>query len=259
MQDSYITPYLRQKLGIMILVGVLIAALSFLFLVMSQKNFRVSTDFLVVQNQTTGQDYYSLSKSAEYIGRILGESVHSEAFINEVVKTEKVNSEFLPFDKKKKLDEWSRRVQIKRSQQLAILSIDVLANDQREAVNISDAVAEVLTQKNNLFRGGDQNIEVRILSGPIVEKNPSLSNLAAVIIGGLLVGILISFVWFYFRFQGKEIEEMISRNINEQNTEPKDLEKVNSPVEEKKYSDNIYFTEPSEDEYQDSLRYLNRR
>ena len=101
MQGNQFLALVKRKVGIIVLLGILVAALSFLFLVVSQKNFKVSTDFLVVQNQTSGQDYYSLSKSAEYIGSILSESIHSEAFINEVVKTGKVDNEFLPFDKRR--------------------------------------------------------------------------------------------------------------------------------------------------------------
>jgi uncharacterized protein involved in exopolysaccharide biosynthesis len=242
MQDNQFLALFKRKFGTIVLIGVLVAALSFLFLVVSQKNFKVSTDFLVIQNQTSGQDYYSLSKSAEYIGSILSESIRSEAFINEVIKTGKMDDEFLPFDKKKKLDEWNKIVQVKRSSQLAILSIDVLGNNQNNTLKLSEGIIEVLIEKNNLFRGQDQNIEIRILSGPIIEKNPSLVNIIATVVAGFFVGCLLSFIWFYYKISARE-----------------------TALEMPQYSENIYSenfsanrNEPTEEEYQESLRDLDR-
>jgi len=44
----------KQKIGTFLLAGFLLAALSFLFLVVSQKSFKASTDYLVVP--TGGED-----------------------------------------------------------------------------------------------------------------------------------------------------------------------------------------------------------
>ncbi|MCX6765953.1 MAG: hypothetical protein NT136_03270, partial [Candidatus Moranbacteria bacterium] len=189
---------IKQKAGVIILAGIFVAALSFLGAVVTQKNFKVSTDFLVVQNQNGPQDYYSLSKSAEYLGNVLSESIYSELFIDEVVKTQKVNQEFLPFDKKDRLKTWSRMINVKRNSQLGILSVEVLGNDQRETLAVAEGISEVLAKKSYLFRGSGQNIDVRVLSGPIAEKNPSFSIIILVILAGFIIGILVAFVWTYY-------------------------------------------------------------
>lgn len=199
MKNDQILALIKQKIGILILVGVLVSALSFLFLVVTEKNFKVSTDFLVIQSQSGSQDYYSLSKSAEYISKILSGSVYSELFIDEVVNTGKVDKEFLPFDKKKKLEEWSEIVKVKRNFQLGIVGVEAFGNSQRNTINLSNGIAEVLTTKNSLFVGENKNISVKILSGPIIEKNPSLNKIISVAVGGFLLGVLISFTWMYYR------------------------------------------------------------
>ena len=58
---------MKKNIGFIALGGILLGSLSFLFLVINEKNFKVQTDFLIVQNQNEGQDYYTLSKSAEYL------------------------------------------------------------------------------------------------------------------------------------------------------------------------------------------------
>ncbi|GBE16662.1 chain length determinant protein [bacterium BMS3Abin15] len=201
MKNGHILALIKQKVGILILVGVLVAALSFLFLVVTEKNFKVSTDFLVVQDQTESQDFYSLSRSAEYISGILSESVYSELFVDEVVKVGEVNEEFLPFDRKKRLKEWSNIINVTRNAQVGIISIETFSNDPKEALRISESIANVMTTKNYLFRG-KVGLDVRVLSGPIAEKNPDINKIISVAVGGFLLGFLISLAWVYYRQVG---------------------------------------------------------
>jgi capsular polysaccharide biosynthesis protein len=191
---------LGKKAGIIILGGVLVGALSFAFLVVSQKNFKVTTQFLIVQDQKTGpQDFFSLSKSVDYNGKVMSEAVYSELFIDEVVKTEKVNSEFLPFNKKDRLKEWSKMVSVSRDPQLGLITITIFNNKQSEALNISDGVIQVLSQKSYLFRGSGQDIDFRVISGPISEENPSLTQILVTVLGGLALGMIITLVWNYYK------------------------------------------------------------
>lgn len=198
MAPSQIIALYKRKIGVLILVGFLLSALTFLFLVVTEKNFKASTTYLVVQNQSGQQDYYTLSKSAEYISRILSESVNSELFIDEVIDTGKVNPEFLVFDKKKRLEEWSKTVNVDIKPELGIINIAVKGNSQKEVLSIAQAVSMVITEKNSLFRGENDNISVKILSGPIAEKNPSLSKLGVSILGSFILGILICAAWIYY-------------------------------------------------------------
>jgi capsular polysaccharide biosynthesis protein len=189
---------IKGRIGIIMLSGVLLGAISFLFLVVAQKNFKVTTDFLIIQNQTGSQDFYTAAKSTEYIGKILTEAVYSDVFIDEVTNSGLVNKEFLPFDKKDRMKEWSNRVQVGGNLPMGMITVTTLDNDRAQALETSKAIADVLNKKNNLFRGNDQNIEVRIISGPTIEKNPELTNLILVIVGGFLMGAFITIVWIYY-------------------------------------------------------------
>lgn len=180
------------------MAGLLLAAVSFSFLMFSEKKYKVNADFLVVQNTAGSQDMYTLAKSAEYMGKVLNEAVYSELFVDAVFKTGKVNSEFLPFDKKEKLKQWAKIVKVNRNGDLGIISVQSFDNDPRQAMAISNAIAEVLTTKNNLFRGEGQNIEVRILSGPVMEKNPAPADIALAMIGGFLFGVILMIIRIYY-------------------------------------------------------------
>jgi len=217
-ENNKIIFLVKEKLGAIILVGLLTASLSFLFLVVSEKNFKANTDFLIIQNQTESQDFYSLFKSAEYVRDILSESLYSELFINEVIKTEKINSEFLPFDKRKRMKEWSRIVKVKSGSQPGIIGVEILGNNQKEVFGISESVIEVMITKNRLFRG-EGNIEVKVLSGPIIEKNPGLNNIAMVLIGGFALGFLISLIGIYYK---EERDAMLYRGTIDKDREDRE-------------------------------------
>jgi capsular polysaccharide biosynthesis protein len=198
MNNGGILPLIRGKITGIIIFGFFVAALSFLALVAKEKNFKVTTDFLIVQNQTQNEDFYTLSKSAEYTGRILNEGIYSELFIDEVIKSGKVNAEFLPFDKKEKMKQWSKNVQVNRNPDLGILSVEVFDNNQKQSLAISDAIGDVLMNKNNLFLGEGQNIGVKVLSGPIAEKNPTFTNILATMAGGFVLGIMLGILYVVY-------------------------------------------------------------
>lgn len=242
MGDIQILALIRQKMGAMLLFGMLIAALSFLFLAVAEKNFKVSTDFLIVQNQTGSQDFYSLSKSAEYIGKIMSEAVYSELFIDEIIKTKKIGEDFLPLNKKERLEEWGKIVKVSRNSELGIIKIEVLGNDQKEALDISNGIIEIFTTKNYLFRG-EGSLDVRVLSGPIVEKNPSFSDIILAMAGGFLLGVLISFAAIYYR---RESEMALFRQAREGGMEDSG---VCAPS---------FKNYPEPDDYEENLKYLNR-
>lgn len=217
-----------KKLSL-ILGGLLFAAASFFFLVFSQKNFKASSDVLITQNQTGYADYYTLSKSADYLSSVITESIYSEKFLDEVIATKMMNPDFLPQDKIKRLKVWNDTVKTSKNANIGIVHLEVFTSTQKQAVDVSNAVLSVITNKSSLFLGQGQNVEVKILSGPIWEKNPSIGNLILATGGGFMVGFLFVFIWLYYK------EELAASHLY---SHPRSLEK---------------------DEYEESLNYLDKQ
>jgi capsular polysaccharide biosynthesis protein len=192
---------IKKKTGIIILFGLIFALFSFYAFVFTQKRYETKTDFLIIQDQVGSQDFYSLSKSAEYIGGILSEAIYSSVFIEEVKNTNKVDASYFPVDGRDMMKAWKKAVKIENSPNLGILKIDVYDNDKNTAIGISQAISEIMVNKNYLFRG-KVDLEVRVLSGPITEKNPSVGKILLVIVGGFIVGALIELMHVYYVFIG---------------------------------------------------------
>jgi capsular polysaccharide biosynthesis protein len=179
-------------------IGIIGAVASFFVLLAVAPRFQVSSDFLIVQNQSTGQDAYSAFKSLDYLGKVLNESAYSERFITAVVETGKVDTNFLPSNTFDRLKQWKKMVTVTRNADAGILHIEVRADDQKQALRISQAVSDVLLQKNALFRSGDENsVEVRILSGPVLESKPTMTEIVLSIVGGFLLAAFIMILWIF--------------------------------------------------------------
>ncbi|MBP9801804.1 MAG: hypothetical protein KBC83_04035 [Candidatus Moranbacteria bacterium] len=195
MSFSSLFTILKQKLGVLFLSGVLCAALAFASTMVLSARFQSSMDFLIVQSNTQGQDFYSLFKSSEYLSKVLSEAIYSERFIDAVLETGKINGQFLPANKKERLDTWRDMIAVQKNLELGVLGVAVKHDNDRDSTRVMSAISEVLIEKNSLFRSGDEkSVEIRILSGPIIETTPTLKKILLVIVGGFLSGILLASV-----------------------------------------------------------------
>jgi len=218
---------IRIYFKLALLAGLLVGAFSFLFLVTTQKNFRSNTDVLISQNQS-GTDYYSLSQSANYLTNILTQSMYSEKFLDEVEAKSNNSVTFLNGSKAEKIKTWQKIIQIKNNSHLGIMHIKVFGNTQYQTKKLSEAVLNVLVNHNSFFLGQDHNITVRVLSGPIVEKNPSFLQIVITSISGFIVGILLFLFFLIYREEYKKQE----------NGQIKFIQK--KTIDEDSYTNNIY-------------------
>lgn len=213
MGNQQLFALLRSKMGTLILWGILFGALSFLGLMVVEKPFQTKTDFLVVQTNASNQDFYTLFKSSEYLGKILSEAIYSDRFVDALVETGKVNKEFLPFDKKERLAAWSEMVSVEKNLELGIIGVTVKGDRERDVARIMDGVAQVMTEKNILFRGGDEkSVEIRILSGPILEQSPSMTKVLKTVAVAVLAGIFLSAFFLVVKYESRYKDKTLSRN-----------------------------------------------
>lgn len=200
MADGQLFSVLRERAGWIILIGLLFGALGFAGLVVFSKPFQSRTDFLVVQTNGQNVDYYTQFKSSEYLSRVLSEAILSGSFITAMVDTGKVNSEFLPFDQSSRLEAWGKMVHVDKNLELGIISVTVTGDSSQQVSAIMNALSEVLTRKNSLFRGGDANaVDIRVLSGPLTERSPKISLIVETTVASLFAGMFFVILIFVVR------------------------------------------------------------
>ena len=198
--DHTIVPFLRKQAGRATLAGLVFAGLAFVAVIYFGPRYGVRTDYLISQENAQTQDYYTLTRSAEYMSKVLTEVTGSERFISAVIDTGKVDQSFLPQDKSRRLTTWKNMVRVEKRLDLGIVSVTIFGDDLREAQKVSLAVSQVFTEKNGEFLGtGDRNVPVSILSGPIAERNPSITRAVIAVGGGFIGGFLASLLLAFLR------------------------------------------------------------
>lgn len=187
---------ISEKKGSIFLFGLFVAAAVFFAETALSPRYAVRTDFMVVQSSGS-QDFYTLFKSSEYLGKVLSESIYSERFINAVIETGKVSPQgFLPSDKRERLKTWRQMISVEKNVELGMLSVIVKADTEREAGKVMEALSDVLINRNKEFRGGDDKaVEIRVLSGPIADRNPTPKDLFILSTLGFLAGAFIRALW----------------------------------------------------------------
>ena len=184
---------LKRKIGLILLVGLFVAALSFMLLLFVEKKFESSASLLIISKSAQEGDFYSQFKYSEYLVKLLGDAVYSDRFLDAALETGKFDRQILPVDKRQAIDEWEKIVVVKQRLDLGMLSLSVKRDKSREAEQILSAAIEVLTKQNTLFRGGDESaIEVKLVAGPLTEKIPSFTEAVVVTVLGFMLGILFS-------------------------------------------------------------------
>ncbi len=197
----------KKYLGTAILAGLFLGAISFLILIVTQKSFRSNTDILIVQNQEGVVDYYAMSRSADYLSNILSQTIHSEKFLDETIATGKISAGLFSNNQAQKLNTWQKTIGIKKNSTAGILSLEVFGDTARQAEDISSGVLDVLINKNSMFLGEKQNLKIQILSGPITEKNPSVSKIILASLAGFLIGMILVFMWAIYKIPNMNKKE----------------------------------------------------
>jgi len=165
------------------------AVFAFDLSVIQTPQFKASSKILIIQKQTQGQDIYTISKSAQYICRVLKEAVYSDSFFDQILKTsDKISKEDFPL--KDKTD-------IKILQDLGVMKIDIYSPTAEKAEEINKAVTNALVINHADYHGADNNVELKILDRPAVSQKPNkpilwLNTLIGALIG-LVFGLMLAF------------------------------------------------------------------
>jgi len=185
-----------HKKWIIFWMTVLGAVLFFDLMVIQEPQYKASSRILVIQKQALGQDIYTISKSAQYLTKILKEGIYSDAFFKEII-TSPYHVEVSDFSKllKDRRQEWQKSVKITIIRDLGVMKINVFYPQKEKAEQINWAIVDVLEKNHQFYHGVGDNVEIKILDKPLVSEGPVSINLWIGAIFGGLLGFLIGVSW----------------------------------------------------------------
>ncbi|MFH1671287.1 MAG: hypothetical protein ABH889_00715 [Candidatus Portnoybacteria bacterium] len=187
-----------QKKWLVFWLAVLGAVLFFDLMVIQEPQYKASSKILVVQKQVAGQDIYTISKSAQYLTRILKEGIYSDVFFEDVLKSSyQVETTDFSTQLKERRKEWQKSVKVSAVRDLGVIEIDIFYPQREKTEQITLAIIDTLEKNHQFYHGSGQNVEVKILDNPLVSQNPITIRLWLGTIFGALLGFLISLLWIF--------------------------------------------------------------
>jgi len=202
---------LYKKKWLIFWLTVLGAVLAFDLAVIQTPQYKASSKILVIQKQVSGQDIYSISKSAQYLSRILKEGIYSDSFFEKVIESPyEVKADDFSSEVKKRRKEWQKDVEVSIVRDLSIMEIDVFHPQREKAEQINQAIVSILIDEHRFYHGGGENVELEVLDYPLVNSKPSIIYLWISLILGALAGFLISISWVLGKEQKHVLKEEAS-------------------------------------------------
>jgi len=204
-----------QKKWLVFWLTVLGAVLFFDLIVIQEPEYKASTKIIVVQKQVSGQDIYTISKSAQYLTRILKEGIYSDVFFEDVLRSSyQVEMADFPSQLKERRKEWQKNIKVTAVRDLGVIEIDVFYPQREKTEQIAWAITDVLEKNHQFYHGAGQNVEVKVLHKPLVSQNPTITRLWMGTVFGALLGFLIS-LGFIFR-KGLKINSSLEEEFNQE-------------------------------------------
>lgn len=177
--------------------------------------YSVKSRLLISQNMT-GSDPYTVSKSNQYLSSLFSQVVYSSSFFNLVDNAGfNIDNSYFGYDYKKQMKTWKKTIEARSVGDTGILEIYIYHPNTYQAQQISLAVNQVLiSQSSNYQKGGDK-VFISVIDQPLTSTYPVKPNIILNVVFALLLGIVAAILYIYlFPVSTKRV----IKRINERQT-----------------------------------------
>ncbi|MCX6800533.1 MAG: hypothetical protein NT091_05310 [Candidatus Falkowbacteria bacterium] len=196
-----ITTKWRDILNVTLLACILASIIT----VVQPLKYRSSMNLLVIQEGTVNLDYYTASKSTQYLSDILTQVIYSSSFFDNVMNSGfKINNNFST-DEQKRKKEWAKTVDAAAMKDTGIISVDAYSTDRNQVEQIVQAVSYILKTKNSEYHGSGDSVKVKIIDQPITTNWPVRPNLFSNLAIGAITGLFVG-TWLCYLFPAETID-----------------------------------------------------
>ena len=191
---------LRDEWKKIFLITLLVLLLALLYSLVQPFLYRSSVSVLVLQKSSFSIDAYSATKSEERVANKLSQVIYSSLFLDQIINSGfNVDKSYFPLDELKRRQKWGKTVSVEVPVALSRLNVFIYHTDPNQALQISQAVAYILTSNKSQFIG-IEDIELKVLDTPLVSKYPVRPNIAVNLFLGLLFGLMIGVAYVVITF-----------------------------------------------------------
>jgi len=162
--------YWKKYLAILFVAGALVFSVSLMLPIRYQANSSV----LITQKDAAGLDAYKEVKSAEFTGKIVGQVILSNAFMESVTGQSDPAKRLLTgaSDPEDRLKTWRKAVRVDQVSNTGVLNLAVLAGSREDAKSIMETIVAQLGNDTQNFLANPQ-IGIKVVNQPYYLGQPA--------------------------------------------------------------------------------------
>ncbi len=180
--------------GIMIGAFILMAAITFV----QPLKYSVTSRLLISQN-LSGADPYTVSKSNQYLSNLFAQVAHSSSFFTLTTNTGfNIDKSYFGNDYKKQMKTWNKTIEARSIGDTGIIEILIYHPNTYQAQQIALAVNQVLINQSSNYQKGGNDVTITVIDQPLTSSYPVKPNIILNIIFALILGSATSIFYIYF-------------------------------------------------------------
>lgn len=160
--------------------------------------YRASSRLLMIQ-EGTNSDAYSVAKANQYLGSLLAESAYSGSFFDLLSSSnnQSIDWGYFSGSYKQQIKTWKKTIYARNVSDTGIIEIEIYHPNADQAKQISLAVDNMLMTQNNLYQNSNSNLKIKVIDQPIVSSFPVKPNLFINFGAALIFGFLLGLAYIY--------------------------------------------------------------
>jgi capsular polysaccharide biosynthesis protein len=188
--DSHIASVIlrgwKKILAFALLTAMAGVGLSFLFPLQYSSSMRM----LIIQKELSQTDPYTAMKATESISNNLSQIIYTTSFYDKVMSSDfNIDKSVFSTKESKKRKQWQNMIQTSVVQDSGMLNVVVYDTDPAQAMQISQAIAFVLTTEGwKYIDGGD--LDIQLVDAPLVSSYPVRPNIPVNAFMGFMLGLI---------------------------------------------------------------------
>ncbi len=173
-------------------------ALGLIFTFAQPLKYSTTSKLLVIQN-TSEVDPYTVSKSNQYLGDLFSQVIDSSSFYDLTMNSQyNIDKSYFTDNAVQKQKIWAKTVKAKSLSDTGIIELTIYHPDPYQAKQIALAVNDVLINKNFNYQGMGSTVKVSLLDQPLVSSYPTDPNPLINFLLSVLFGLAFGLLYIYF-------------------------------------------------------------
>lgn len=185
-----------------VVTGIVVAILAVATSFIRPLEYSATSRFLIIERGSFAVDPYTAIRSSERIGDNLANIIFTSDFYDKVRSAGfPIAANVFPEEPRKLRKTWSKMVLTEVARGSGLLTVTVYQRNKDQAIEISRAIAAVLTTRSPEYIGGD--VGVKLVDPPISSRFPVRPNLLENAITGFVLGLLLRMAYLYLQAHGE--------------------------------------------------------